>query len=190
MRNYVCRICGAPLIDTYICKPCDRERIERWRKANPDKAHASGTKSHRKAGHLPYNENKTCSSFLGVHVAERVLSHVFNDVERMPLNNPGYDIICNHNKRIDIKSSCLSRDKTTMRWGFHIERNTIADYFLCIAFNNREDLTPIHVWLIPGDKLNRLIGTTIRPTTVKRWETYEIDLTQILRCCDTLKHTT
>ena len=33
--------------------------------------------------------------FLGCYIGERIFSHVFKDVQRMSLNNKGYDIICN-----------------------------------------------------------------------------------------------
>lgn len=191
-----CRVCNTKLDSTNrgtssyqnMCKQCKAKEKRRWRAANPMKNKAAGARARLKAGHRPYNKNRSCSSFLGVHVAERVLSKVFKEVKQMPMNNQGYDIVCNRNKKIDIKSACLSPDKKTMRWGFHIERNTIADYFLCIAFNDRDDLTPQHVWLIPGHKVNHLVGVQIRNATLKKWEAYEIDVTKTLRCCDTLKH--
>lgn len=190
-----CRVCNTKLDGTnqasgYLntCKSCYNKHKQQWREANPTKNKEAGTRARRKAGHKPYNKNRACSSFLGVHVAERVLSHVFKDVEKMPFNNPGFDVICNRNRKIDIKSACLSPDKKTMRWGFHIERNTTADYFLCIAFNNRKDLIPQHVWLIPGHKVNHLVGVQIRNATLKKWEAYEIDITKTISCCDTIRN--
>ncbi len=53
------------------------------------------------------SDNRECSSFLGCHIAEQVLSKTFKDVEIMPPSNPGYDFICNKGKKIDVKSSCL-----------------------------------------------------------------------------------
>jgi hypothetical protein len=107
----------------------------------------------------PMSENKDCSLFLGVHVAERVLSNVFKNVQRMPQNNPGYDFICSKGYKIDVKSASLCKilDKkhgsVIWRWNFHIRNNTIADYFLLIAFDDRENLNPMHVWLIKGSEL-------------------------------------
>jgi len=140
----------------------------------------------RKQGHLPFNENKECSAYLGVHVAERVLGYAFKNVEIMPYNNPGYDFICNHGKKIDVKSACLRRPKQPL-WSFKIKHNTIADFFLCIAFDNREDLTPLHVWLLPGSKFNHLGSASITPGTIHKWDEYALDTSKINECCELLK---
>ena len=47
--------------------------------------------NYKKNKKMVYMDNKTCALFLGVHVAERVLSHVFKQVKRMPNGNVGYD---------------------------------------------------------------------------------------------------
>lgn len=101
------------------------------------------------------DNNRNCSLFLGVHVAERVLSKVFNNVQRMQMGNRGFDFICNRGMKIDVKSSTMNlSDKHIYRWQFLIKRNTVPDYFLCIAFDNRDDLNPLHMWLIPGDTIS------------------------------------
>ena len=93
---------------------------------------------------------KDCGIFLGCHVAERVLSYVFKDVKRMPYGNKGFDFICNKGHKIDSKASCLNDDNIYM---FDIKHNKIADYFLLIGFDDRENLNPQHIWLIKGDEL-------------------------------------
>jgi len=185
----------------YICKECDREQHHRWYHANPEKARvgqrrwyhanpekakASTTRASRKKGHRAFTENKECAMYLGVHIAERVLSHVFRDVERMPMHNPGFDFICSKDKWIDVKSACLSRIKH-QHWKFSINRNTIADYFLCLAFDNRENLTPLHAWLLPGPKFAHLSGTSITPNTIHKWDAYRLDISKISECCDTMR---
>jgi len=208
--NPTCRICNVKLTDANwypslrkgrnpICIKCSREKQHRswyeniehsrsrkraWRKANPEKQKTQYTRDHRKQGHRPFDENRNCSMFLGVHVAERVLSRVFKNVERMPMNNIGYDFICNHGKKIDVKSSCLWN---TNRWGFEIKHNTTADYFLCIAFDNRDDLTPMHVWLIPNNVVSHHKCATISPTTIHKWDAYRLDISRISMCCEILK---
>ena len=97
--------------------------------------------------------NKSCSQYLGIHIAERILSHIFHNVEQMPYNNPGYDLICGNGYKIDVKSVCHVKDIPN-KWNFPIRRNKIPDYFLCLAFDNREDLNPKHIWLIPGHIIN------------------------------------
>ena len=168
----------------HICKECTNKRNRLWRKANQDKVKAMGTRADRRRGICPFNENKECGLFLGCHIAERVLSHVFRDVEKMPFNNSGYDFICNHGKKIDAKSSCLLKNGS---WSFHINHNTTADYFICMAFDNLEDLNPLHVWLIPGSAVNHLMGASIRPTTINKWDAYALDISKVSECCDTMK---
>ena len=191
-----CRACGAELEDEnwypshrkkrmYTCKKCSCKQAHKWRKANPEKVKAQNTRSHRKKGHRPLNENKECTSYLGVHIAEQVLSQAFKDVKRMPMNNPGYDVICNRNKLIDIKSSCFTGKHP--HWSFHIGRNTTADFFLCLAFDNREDLHPLHIWLLPGGKFNHLMNAAIRPSTIHKWDAYRLDISKISDCCDAMR---
>ena len=131
-----------------------------------------------------YIKNRECPQFLGVHIAERVLSRVFKDVEWMPQGNRGFDIICNHGKRIDVKSSCTQKNGG---WHFNINQNKIADFFLCLAFDNREDLTPLHAWMIPGSAVNHIVATSIRPSTIHKWDAYMIDTSKISACCDEMR---
>jgi len=133
-------------------------------------------------------ENTSCSAYLGVHVAERVLSHVFKDVEKMPRNNPGFDFICNRGKKIDVKSSCRRHhEKQADNWLFSIKRNRIADHFLCLAFNNRESLNPEHIWLIPSEDVNHLTGASITVTRLDKWARYEQPLDKIVKCCEAIR---
>lgn len=143
--------------------------------------------------------NKKCGMFLGCHVAERILSHVFKDVERMSLNNKGFDFICNKGKKIDSKASCLHKNNT---YKFSTNRNKIADYFLCIGFDNRNDLNPKHIWLIKSTDIHNLdkspkrmfrdiASISIRNDTKHLNYFSKYELTDILKkvtdCCDELK---
>ncbi len=195
MKNKTCRVCNVKLDNKnwapsnqkrrqYICKKCENERTKAWQKANPEKKRATDIRADRKRGIRPFDENKKCSKFLGCHVAERILSHVFKDVEVMPFDNPGFDFICNKGKKIDVKSSCLHPNGA---WGFIFRHNTTADYFLCLAFDNREYLNPLHVWIIPGNVVNHLTATSIRPSSVHRWDDYRLDISKIVACCDAMK---
>ena len=203
----ICRICSAVLcaenwypsmrkLNNRICKKClyNRQRLWRnankdkanrclvkWRKNNPEKAKAIWTRENRKRGMRSFSENKECGLFLGVHIAERVLRHVFKTAKVMPYGNPGYDFVCNHDKKIDVKSSCLHKNG---QWGFRIRHNTIADYFLCLAFDNINDLNPLHIWLLPGDEFNHLAVATIRPNTVYKWDAYRLDVSRVVACCN------
>ena len=153
-----------------------RQRL--WREAS--------TRANRKRGVRSFKKNKDCAQYFGIHIAERVLSHVFKDVKRMPITNHGYDVICNKDKLIDIKSACLSRTQCP-RWQFNIRCNTTADYFLCLAFDNREDLNPLHAWLILGSVINHLKGLSICPSTLHKWDAYALDISKVSECCNTLR---
>lgn len=194
--NPTCRRCEIELNDEnwyssskerhdYICKSCLMDKNKEWYHANLDKARAQKTRANRKHGMEPMNENRECASFLGVHVAEQVLSKVFKNVERMPTNNRGYDFICGKGYKIDVKSSTIHKKRTY--WQFHVDRNVVADYFLCIAFDNRDDLNPLHLWLVPGNVINKFRGVSIHPTTIQKWDEYMLDIDSVIKCCDTMK---
>ncbi len=152
---------------------------------------------HKKGLSKPMSEDKECSNYLGIHIAERVLSHVFESVTRMPNNNPGYDFICKKGYKIDVKSSALRvshKKTTTKKWDFTIRRNKIADYFILLAFDNRTDLNPLHIWLIKGEeiirekKLNNMHALAISELQTVQFEKYrknsEID--KVIVCCTEL----
>ena len=108
----------------------------------------------------------------------------------MPYGNPGYDFICNHGKKIDVKSSCALKDtrwNSATSWAFHINHNTTADYFLCLAFDNREDLNPLHAWLLPGSKFNNFSKVQISLSTIHKWDAYALDISKISDCCDAMR---
>lgn len=209
MTEHNCRVCGVPLVvgenitqpgidnSMYICRDCNRGRRRGCRRdyyrdyyrknhehcinRNRDWRHSTGRQK-------SMSENKTCASFLGVYVTEEVLSHVFKDVQRMPYGNIGFDFICCHDKKIDVKSSCRHRSKNRAdHWLFAIRHNHIADDFLCLAFNNRDDLEPEHIWLIPGSKVNDCTGIGISVTTLDKWSQYEQPLDNVLVGCNALK---
>jgi len=199
MTGHNCRVCGDVLTtDNWspsnkkgnhrICKMCHSAAVRLWRELNPKEYRSRFTKQSRKNGFQPFNVNKLCSMYLGVHVAERVLSNVFKNVERMPNCNPGYDFVCGKGYKIDVKSSCLrTYSGHSPHWMFTINKNITADYFLCLAFDNREDLNPIHAWLLPSDDFNNLVTSTISTANISKWNEYNIPLDKIIACCDVMK---
>ena len=165
-----------------------KQKNKQYYESNQDKCRERDCRYRRAHGGKPASENKQCAAFLGVHVAEQVLSKVFKDVERMPANHAGHDFICNKGKKIDVKSSCThTPDNHTDRWVFTIRKNKISDYFLCLAFDNREDLNPLHIWLIPGIILNHLGSASISESTLSRWDKYKLDINKVISCCNTMK---
>jgi len=206
-----CRVCKVELTDdnwypsypktrNYICKECSADKGRSWREANrdkikeyddlwrinnPEKAKAIQTRYDRNLGRLPMNENKKCPAYLGVYITEQLLRQYFNDVEMMPYGHPGYDIICNNGMKIDVKSSCVIKNRND--WTFHINRNTIADYFCCVAFDNRKDLNILHIWLIPGHVLNHQTSAGISPSTLGKWAEYEKPIDEAIIYCNEMK---
>lgn len=132
------------------------------------------------------DRNRSCATFLGIHVAERVLSHVFKNVERMSSGNPGFDFICGKGYKVDVKSACIRRNRNA--WGYNINCNKIADYFLFIAFDNRSDLKPLHIWLVPGSIVNDKKSATFSLTKLYKWSKYEkANINDVIVCCDTIR---
>ena len=185
--THTCRVCGNPLIigdniaqqmidrHNYICRKCASEYRRRL--------------YYLLGRHQPMNKNKSCPMFLGVHVAERVLSHVFKHVERMSVTNHGYDFICGKGYKVDVKSACRNHHKGRSDWWqFAINKNQIAEYFLCLAFDNREDLNPEHIWLIPANDVNHLMLTSIGDTTLSKWDEYKLDVDRVSACCNIIKN--
>lgn len=137
-------------------------------------------------------DNKECTLWLGVHVAERVLSKIFDNVTRMPIQNPGYDFICSKGYKVDVKSACKSKCGKYYGWSFILRTNRIADYFLFLAFDNRNDLNPMHIWLVKnyGSVINKK-GFRIIDTCgeLEKWKQYERTdkLNELIHCCDSIR---
>ena len=189
----ICRKCGDPLIAgenvtqyrvdnyNYICRGCERKY---HRKQERERLHRTGQ-------FQPMSENKACTMFLGIHVAERVLSQVFKDVERMPITNPGFDFICNKGMKIDVKSSCRCHSENRSdSWLFHIKKNLIADFFICLAFDSRKSLNPEHIWMIPGGTINNLLNKRIYITNIEKWNEYKLDINKVVKYCDEVRFKT
>jgi hypothetical protein len=170
-----------------VCKDCRKARYREWYKTHPQ---ADRLKKFRQ-DHATCDYTKS-GFYLGVVVAEKVLSTMFKQVERMPNNTSGYDFICGKGFKIDCKSACLRKQancRDSYYYSFGIKRNKDADYFLCLGFDNRQSLNPVHVWLIPGKDVNHLtkIVITDNPKLLKKWECYERPLEKVADCCDQLR---
>ena len=182
------------------CAKCENETIhghglcQKCYNKEYNKSHRNKiNEQHRERAYIttsrkPMDKNKKCTLFLGVHIAENILSKTFKNVKRMPNNTPWYDFICDKGKKIDVKSSCARINKLGRRtWGFRIKNNTVADYFLCLIFDNRNDLNPLHIWLIPGGVFSKYTGVTISESTLQKWKEYELDINTTIQCCNTMK---
>lgn len=174
-----------------VCKICRKEYYKRESvKIRRNKKRKE--KRHKLGINKPMNKNKKCASFLGVYIAENVLSKIFKNVKKMPYGNPGFDFVCNKGYKIDVKSSIL-RDNfnRTPRWGFTINKNKTADYFLLLAFNDRKNLVPKHIWLVPGKEINNKVDVSItnKLEFLEKWKQYELDdkLEKVITCCNKIK---
>ena len=190
MGNKRCLKCGELLpVESFSKNRAAEDRLRSWCKACSKACLADWR--HLTGRQRPMADAKDCSLYLGVYVAERALSKFFDHIERMPYGNPGYDFICGKGFKIDVKSAC--RCKQVGRsdgWGFHIRRNCVADYFLCLAFDDRESLAPEHVWLIPGSVLNHLSSAVITESRLAKWSAYEQPLNRVEACCSIMRDET
>jgi hypothetical protein len=146
--------------------------------------------SHVTGEYRPLAEARDSPCYLGVFVAEKALSEFFDNIQRMPYGNPGYDFLCGKGYKIDVKSACRHnhfKEGWEDFWPFHIRQNKIADYFLCLGFDNLTSLNPEHVWLIPGHVVNRKMGIAISESRLAKWSEYEKPLDKVIACCHQLK---
>lgn len=175
----------------YICRECQKIERKEWRERNKEKVKESRKRWYKK--HHDENsisKNPSCPLYLGYHISETVLSHVFKNVTRMPITNPGYDFTCSRNKKIDVKSSCIcKRSVGPEYWQFTIKRNQIPDYFILLAFDNLENLNPKHIWLVPSKLINSkliiYIGNTNK--SIRKWSKYELPIDKTKECCSHMK---
>lgn len=177
------------------CKECIRDINKKYNRDHKEEVAIHNKKYNRehkdeirqKGGHLPMHENKSCALYLGIVVAKRLCRHLFKDVEVMPNNNTGYNIICNKGKKIDVKSACITFSGKYPRWLFRINKNTTADFFILIAFDNRIDLNPLHMWMIPVNEVNHLLRTSIFLSTIHKWDKWKQDINNAQLCCTEIK---
>jgi len=134
-------------------------------------------------------DNPECPIWLGIYITEQVLSHVFRDVVTMPRNNPGFDFYCANHYKIDAKASCMRKHHDGNYWTFGINHNTEADYFACLAFDDRVSLTPLHFWLIPGAVVNdhKAFRITNSDIGLAKWAEWERSLDKVVLCCESMK---
>jgi len=187
--------------DTLIKKQIEKywNNRENIRTRNSILRHSSGQNK-------SLSENKECGAYLGIYIAERILSHMFDNVQRMSYGNPGYDFICNKGYKIEVKSACLCKIISRYKheyfsWRFTIKKNRTADYFLLLAFDNRNDLNPMHIWLIKRGEIIETIFTKVCINdkqllsiqniirSINKYSKYELPskLEKIKNCCISLK---
>lgn len=145
-----------------ICKVCFRKNAEQRR---------------REKGSEPYSKNMSCPGYLGVHIAEDLVERHAVNMTRMKFGNEGFDFLYKCKYRVDVKSSVRIHGNRagSDRWQFHIDRNPVADYFLLLAFDNKDDACLEYVWVIPGSVLRNKRYATIGDSTLSKWDMYKSD---------------
>jgi hypothetical protein len=160
-----------------LCKQCIKDKTSISR--------------HLRGQNKPMDENKECSLYFGVIIAEKALSKQFKNIKRMLNGNKGYDFECDKGFKIDVKSACLQyRSYGNPLWMINISKNTIADYFLILLFDNRKDLNPLHVLLVPGSVVNKKTGITIGSSlkSLAKWAIYEQPIENVNLCCNKMRN--
>lgn len=105
---------------------------------------------------LPKELNKDCSKWFGEFIAENYVMKTFEEPIPAPSNNPYFDWTCNKGKKIDLKASCLLYEPgKSPRWKFYLDYNPIADYFILSAWDNRESLNPLYIWIFHRNDIVR-----------------------------------
>ena len=173
------------------CKKCSNKQNRKYRQEHKEYSKEWYKETGReKQGSISMYENKLCSLYLGIVIAERLVRQLFKDVEMMPNGFPGYDIICNKGKKINVKAACITLvNKKYSRWAFFINRNTIPDFFILVAFDNLTDLNPLHLWMIPGEEINHQGGISIYTSTIHKWDKWKRDIKDAQLCCAKMKGT-
>ena len=198
MKTKICTRCKIELPINEFYKRSDSNRYRSYckicysvyYKSNKDYIRSRKNDWMHKTGRTrPLKLANDCGPYLGIYIAEQVISQYFENVQRSPMGTPGYDIICKNGYKIDVKSSCITNKKNTPGWVFNTRYNIIADYFVCLAFNNRYDLSPIHIWIIPNSNLMYKSSITITNSEkiLKKWSKYEKPIGKVIECCDLMK---
>lgn len=178
-------------------KPGYRKKCKQCRVSDERKRYASNPRRHIEYCNEWRHKTGRCSPALSAkgtpvyqgYIAELLLQDFFDGLEAMQNCNPGYDYVCSKGFKIDVKSACLRYPDgiKSGRWEFCIKKNRIADYFLCLAFDNISSLNPLHVWLFPGDVLNGKAVFRISNinNSLKKWSAFEKSLDSVkIRCID------
>lgn len=147
----------------------DSERVKEW--------------MYRTGRCLPMEVNEDCASWFGEYISQNYVMKTFEDPIKMPYGNPGFDWICKRGERIDHKGSCLiCGNYGSPHWFFNIMYNNMSDWFILSAWDNRDSLSPMHVWMfhkndmVRGRRFCEFEGfqVTNTPEKLKELEKWEV----------------
>ena len=178
------------------CKKCVKKYHEKYNQEHKEEMseqHKEYRREHKneiiqKRGCHTMYKNKKSTLYLGIVIAERLIRHLFKDVEVMPYGNTGYDFVCNKGKKIDVKSGRVTFSDGRPRWTFNIDYNKKCDFFILVAFDNLIDLNPLHLWMIPGKELNKQTSASVSPSTLHKWRQWKRDIKDAQLCCAEMRN--
>jgi len=125
----------------------------------------------------PLCVNKSCSSYLGVYIANKIMKDLYPESEKMPYGNPGYDHVLKNGDKIRVCTSTFHKTKRRNFWGFHTKQKTTADYFIFMAFKDRNSDDPLHIWKIPNfGTIQDQQLVSIAESTLSKWSSFEITI--------------
>lgn len=101
-----------------------------------------------------------------MYIGENYVSKTFEDPIMMPYGNKGFDWICKNGKKIQHEARCLRYDKNQFTYNIHF--NNITDYFILSAWDNREDLEPLYIWIYHKNDMIRIGHSTKKDKFWKR----------------------
>lgn len=186
-------------------KACNNAGCKNIRELNDKMAQKLGYKDfndyrrnwrYSKGESSPMSENQDCPSWFGVFIGENYVIQTFDNPIKMSYGNPGFDWLCKRGEKIDRKGRCLDFSKIYdwSGWAFPIRYNNIADWFILSAWDNRDSLTPLHVWMFHKDDIIRgekfwmrdCITITNNHQKLIEFEEYEITnrLEKLKKICD------
>lgn len=144
----------------------------------------------------PMEFNTDCPSYFGIYIAEKYIIQTFEEPIPMPPNNPGFDWLCKNGLKIQSKARCIGYRSCcdSSIFEFLIKRNSIADWFILSAWDNRDSLVPLHIWafhkndIVRGRKFCEFVSLSItnKPEYLKEFEKYEVTdkLEKLKEICD------
>ena len=160
-----------------ICKDCCNKRRKEWR--------------YRVGEDKPASSTHARNVYLGITIGEEVACRYFKNPIRAPYGTSGYDLICQNGFKIDVKLATLGKNGS---WTFGIRNRTgeKPDYYLLLAMESIDVLTPRHIWLIPVDavigrhKLGDKICFGVSKNTVSKIAKYEKPIDRLQCICGSL----
>ena len=160
-----------------VCRDCCNKRRKEWR--------------YRTGEYKPASPTHARNVYLGIIIGEEVACRYFKNPVRAPYGTSGYDLICQNGFKIDVKLSTTGKNGS---WSFGIKNRSgeKPDYYLLLAMESMEVLTPRHIWLIPASaiigrhKICDKVCFGVSPSTINKLEKYEKPIDRLECICKTM----